>query len=237
MRQVFEQTEFNPILRIKKPGNAEEKRAYHPRALLELLVNHFVHRDYTLEEPCEIHIQPGKGILFNTSGGLPSKVFNQLAPDSEGRFRPKRGVREQRNPLLADIFYGLQVMDREGSGLVDVEKFAVEHEGNCDFRVGNNNASVSMTLYQAESDPDGLGRTARGLPEKAIFIANLFRFQKLPSKVFITPLGAAFASRQTKFTDVGLEFDRIPCFHCHGGAIITFEDMTPYEEHPAGRTC
>src|SRR5207237_7577465 len=63
IRQVLGTSELNPVLRIKKAGIAEEKPAYHPRALLELLVNHFVHRDYSIEEPCEIRVERGVAIV------------------------------------------------------------------------------------------------------------------------------------------------------------------------------
>lgn len=225
IRQFFDSAEVNPILRIKKSGVAEEKRAYHPRALLELLVNHFAHRDYSIEAPCEIHIRPGEGISFNTLGGLPSAVLHQLAPTSEGAFYPRRGVREQRNPLLADIFYGMRIMDREGSGLVDVQQFALEHEGDAAFRVADNNTAVVATIFQAKADPQGRGRTARGLSGRTVIIANLFRIHALPATIYATPLLEPYASTPTTMHDSGVDFDVIPPIRTHGGMLMTFESL------------
>ena len=228
IRQFLASEEMNPPLRIKKSGAAEEKNAYHPRALLELLVNHFVHRDYFIEEPCEIVIQPGTAVIFKTIGGLPAKVLHQLSPDEKGKFTPRRGVREQRNALLADVFYGMRVMDREGSGLVDVQKFALEHEGGTDFRIAPRNSGVISTLYQAMADPAGRGRTARARPEKLRFVANLFQIRQLPPVLYAIPLKNLYASKPKELHLSGVAFDDIPPIRTYAGQLIGFESFQPF---------
>lgn len=230
LREFLDSAEVNPILRIKKTGIAEEKRAFHPRALLELLVNHFAHRDYSIEAPSEIHIEPGRGISFKTVGGLPQGVFDQLTPNNEGAFHPRRGVREQRNPLIADIFYGMRIMDREGSGLVDVQQFALDHEGDAEFRVANKNATVIASIFQAKADPAGRGRTARGLKDRDIFIANLFRIHKLPESIYSVPLFEPYASKPSELHDSGVDFAAIPPMRTHGGMLTTFETLKNYAD-------
>jgi SIR2-like domain len=230
IRQFLDSPEVNPVLRIKKAGIAEEKRAYHPRALIELLVNHFAHRDYGIETPCEIHVQPGEAISFRTLGGLPAGVLHQLAPSEDGAFHPRRGVREQRNPLLADIFYGMRIMDREGSGLVDVQQFALEHEGDAAFHVVENNATVVATIFQAKSDQQGRGRTARGLAGKTVFVANLFRIHDLPKTLYSTPLLEPFASKPSLMHTSGVDFDAIPPIRTHGGMLMTFQSLRSYAD-------
>lgn len=225
IRQLFDSPEVNPTLRIKKSVNAEEKRAFHPRALLELLVNHFAHRDYSVEAPCEIHIRPGESVSFSTFGGLPLRVFNQLAPNVEGAFHPRRGVREQRNPLLADIFYGMRIMDREGSGLVDVQQFALEHEGDAEFRITDNNTTVVATIFQAKADPTGQGRTARSLANRTVLIANLFRIHQLPKLLYSVPLREPYASKPSDLHNSGVDFDSIPPMRTHNGMLTTFESL------------
>ena len=232
IRQLCDSLEVNPILRIKKSGAAEEKRAYHPRALLELLVNHFAHRDYSVEVPCEIHVRSGESISFNTVGGLPPAVLNQLAPSDDGAFHPRRGVREQRNPLVADVFYGMRIMDREGSGLVDVQQFALEHEGDAAFRITGNNTAVLATIFQAKADPKGRGRTARALPGKTLFVANLFRIHDLPKTIYATPLLPPYASKPSSMHESGVDFDAIPPIRSHGGMLMTFESLKPFSATP-----
>ena len=230
LKQFLDSPEVNPTLRIKKAGIAEEKRAFHPRALLELLVNHFAHRDYSIEEPSEIYIEPGHGISFKTVGGLPQGVFDQLAPNEEGAFHPRRGVREQRNPLIADIFYGMRIMDREGSGLVDVQQFALDHEGDAEFRVAHKNAKVVASLFQAKADPTGHGKTARGLKDRETFIANLFRIHKLPESIYSVPLFEPYGSKPSELHNSGVDFAAIPPMRTHGGMLTTFETLKDYAD-------
>src|ERR1041385_6214498 len=228
IRQVLANDEINPMLRIKKSGAAEEKSAYHPRALVELLVNHFVHRDYAVEEPCEIQIVPGASITFKTVGGLPPRIRNQLSPDHTGRFLPRRGVREQRNPLLADVFYGIGLMDREGSGLVDVQKFALEHEGGAEFRIEGENSAVVLSLFRALSDPTGSGRTARARADKIAFVANMLRIHQLPKEVYSVPLKDPYAMKPRELNNSGMSFDAIPPIRTHSGLMIALQSLLPF---------
>lgn len=70
----LEAAEANPILKVKKRRQHEEQPAYPPRALVELLVNTLVHRDYEIPEPALIEIRPGEEIVFNNPGGLTQKL-------------------------------------------------------------------------------------------------------------------------------------------------------------------
>jgi hypothetical protein len=49
--QKLETAEVNPLLKVKKRRQHDEQKAYSPRALVELLVNMIVHRDYDYRNP------------------------------------------------------------------------------------------------------------------------------------------------------------------------------------------
>ena len=49
--QKLESTDVNPLLKLKKRRQHTDQTAYPPRALVELLVNMLVHRDYEVTEP------------------------------------------------------------------------------------------------------------------------------------------------------------------------------------------
>src|SRR5207245_6069396 len=110
--------EVNPVLRVKRRSTHEQKSAYPQRALVELMVNLLVHRDYNVHEPAAIDVQPSKGITFTNPGGLPDAIAVRVSTESDGRFRPLPNVSFLRNRSLCDVFFGLQAMEREGTGLV-----------------------------------------------------------------------------------------------------------------------
>lgn len=158
IRDLLLSSAINPEIRIKGDEKSVTKTAYHSRALIELLVNNFVHRDYSSKELSHIAISPGRSIAFQTPGGLPPSVQATLAPADDGAFRPIKGIKEQRNPLLADVFYGLNFMDRQGTGLVDVEVYAAEHLGSAEFRINSSNTILNAVIFQAATDSMGSGK-------------------------------------------------------------------------------
>ena len=113
--------EVNPRIRLKTDRVAEEQDAYPARALTELTVNLLVHRDYAAADYSRIEFTRGRSLLFENPGGLMPTIKKGVHPDGKGKFKPVRGLTEMRNPLLADVFFGIGSMDKEGSGLADVE--------------------------------------------------------------------------------------------------------------------
>ena len=94
----------------KLPDGRKNKPEYAERAVLEALVNHFIHRDYTVMGG-EIHLDVYDDRLAITSpGGMYSgqTVQNLSIEDISS---------ERRNPILADVMAQLDYMEKRGSGL------------------------------------------------------------------------------------------------------------------------
>jgi hypothetical protein len=231
LRELLFSPEVNATVRIKRPDGAVEMKAYHERAILELLVNLMAHRDYDSKELATIEYQTGRSMRFTTPGGLPSSVFHALKPNALGDFTPRRNVREIRNPVISDVFFSQGIMDKAGTGLVDTVKFMEEHYGAVNFSVGTNNDHVSATLIQAEATGDSVGQTAYPVGQREVFLTNLFPFVSLPPTIFMLPLDEAYNQKPSPpFFPEGLDDPaRDLVFIRHDGALLSFGDFRNYE--------
>lgn len=94
----------------KLPDGKKNKPEYAERAVLEALVNHFIHRDYTVMGS-EVHLDIYDDRLAITSpGGMYSGQSVQDLPIEEISS-------DRRNPILADVMAQLDYMEKRGSGL------------------------------------------------------------------------------------------------------------------------
>ena len=94
----------------KLPDGRKNKPEYAERAVLEALVNHFIHRDYTVMGG-EVHLDIYDDRLAITSpGGMYSGQKVQDLPIEEISS-------DRRNPILADVMAQLDYMEKRGSGL------------------------------------------------------------------------------------------------------------------------
>lgn len=94
----------------KLPNGRKNKPEYAGRAVLEALVNHFIHRDYTVMGG-EVHLDIYDNRLAITSpGGMYSGKEVQNIPIDEISS-------DRRNPILADVMAQLDYMEKRGSGL------------------------------------------------------------------------------------------------------------------------
>lgn len=94
----------------KLPDGRKNKPEYAERAVLEGLVNHFIHRDYTVMGG-EVHLDIYDDRLAITSpGGMYSGQIVQDLPIEEISS-------DRRNPILADVMAQLDYMEKRGSGL------------------------------------------------------------------------------------------------------------------------
>ena len=94
----------------KLPDGRKNKPEYAERAVLEALVNHFIHRDYTVMGG-EVHLDIYDNRISLTSpGGMYSgqKVQDLTIEEISS---------ERRNPVLADVMAQLDLMEKRGSGL------------------------------------------------------------------------------------------------------------------------
>ena len=97
----------------KLPNGRKNKPEYAERAILEAMVNHFIHRDYTVMGG-EVHLDIYEDRLTITSpGGMYNGMLIQdldIADVSS----------ERRNPILANVMAQLDYMEKRGSGLTRI---------------------------------------------------------------------------------------------------------------------
>lgn len=94
----------------KGPLYRIEYTKYHERAVQEAIVNALIHRDYSIIGS-EVHIDIYDDRIEITSpGGMYDGTFVQ-------DFNPYEVVSTRRNPILADLFARMDLMERRGSGL------------------------------------------------------------------------------------------------------------------------
>jgi hypothetical protein len=185
----LEGDEVNPVLKVKRRATHTATSAYPHRALVELLINLLVHRDYERNETASINVEPGYAITFKNPGGLLESVARQVSPDKEGRFHAVgRRISDLRNRSLCDVFFGIQAMEREGTGLADVELMARGLGGGTsfvhDFRSGSLIAQIMRPVASAGSRT--IARDDR--PSGGIYVINLLPFTSLPESVSIVRL-------------------------------------------------
>lgn len=97
----------------KLPNGRKNKPEYAERAVLEAMVNHIIHRDYTVMGS-EVHLDIFDNRLVITSpGGMYNGLLIQdldIADVSS----------ERRNPILANVMAQLDYMEKRGSGLTRI---------------------------------------------------------------------------------------------------------------------
>ena len=97
----------------KLPNSRKNKPEYAERAVLEALVNHFIHRDYTVIGG-EVHLDIYDDRLTVTSpGGMYNGMLIQELNISDVSS-------ERRNPILANVMAQLDYMEKRGSGLTRI---------------------------------------------------------------------------------------------------------------------
>lgn len=126
----------NPTLRVKRGSSHLEQHAYAKRALVELVVNLLVHRDYECRTPATVNVEPGRAITFRNPGRLSPRLRERITVDEAGRFHPIANGTDARNRSICDIFLGLRAMEWRGTGLHDVEQLAQACGGEATFTLG-----------------------------------------------------------------------------------------------------
>lgn len=97
----------------KLPDGRKNKHEYAERAVLEAMVNHFIHRDYTVVGG-EVHLDIYDDRLAITSpGGMYNGMLIQNLDIADVSS-------ERRNPILANVMAQLDYMEKRGSGLTRI---------------------------------------------------------------------------------------------------------------------
>lgn len=97
----------------KLPTGRKNKTEYAERAVLEAMVNHFIHRDYTVMGG-EVHLDIyDNRIVVTSPGGMYNGLLIQNLNIAEVSS-------ERRNPILANVMAQLDYMEKRGSGLTRI---------------------------------------------------------------------------------------------------------------------
>ena len=134
----------------KLPDGRKNKPEYAERAVLEAVVNHLIHRDYTVMGG-EVHLDIyDDRLVFSSPGGMYSgQKVQDLAIDEISS--------ERRNPILADVMAQLIYMEKRGSGLKKICNATRELESYKEDRkpVFKSSPSQFMTvIYSMEYEPE-----------------------------------------------------------------------------------
>ena len=136
----------------KLPDGRKNKPEYAERAVLEAMVNHFIHRDYTVMGS-EVHLDIYDDRLTVTSpGGMYNGMLIQdldIADVSS----------ERRNPILANVMAQLDYMEKRGSGLTRICNETQALEGYKDELkpVFKSTPTQFQTIIFASSDTPNVG--------------------------------------------------------------------------------
>ena len=136
----------------KLPNGRKNKPEYAERAVLEAMVNHFIHRDYTVMGS-EVHLDIYDDRLAITS---PGGMYNgMLIQDLD----IKDVSSERRNPILANVMAQLDYMEKRGSGLTRICNETKALEGYKDELkpVFKSTPTQFQTIIFATSDTQSVG--------------------------------------------------------------------------------
>jgi hypothetical protein len=192
--EKLDSVEVNPPLKIKKRRLHDEKPAYPPRVLVELLVNMLVHRDYEASEPATIEINPGSEIVFMNPGGLTRKLADRVSVGNDGRFEISQRVTDQRNPSLCDIFFGISAMERAGTGIIDASNLMIENGGAAAFYHFSREERFEARAAQPQASAGASG-VARSTVPTGLYILNVLPFTVIPNNVSILRLTSPLRDR------------------------------------------
>jgi len=192
--EKLESLDVNPLVKLKKQRSHDDQTAYHQRALVELLVNLLVHRDYEIERSSDIDVQPGVQITFRNPVALTPTMAKLVSVDANGKIGISASATDSRNVSLCDIFFGLKAMERAGTGLVDVTKLMIESGGESEFFHNQQEATFSAVVKQAPSTA-GARLVAHSTHPTGIYILNLLPLVSLPTHVSIVALTTRFWDR------------------------------------------
>ena len=147
----------------KLPDGRKNKPEYAERAVLEAMVNHFIHRDYTVMGG-EVHLDIYDDRLTVTSpGGMYNGSLIQDLDIAEVSS-------ERRNPILANVMAQLDYMEKRGSGLTRICNETKALDGYKDELkpVFKSTPTQFQTIIYATTDTSNVGENVGEMSEREI---------------------------------------------------------------------
>lgn len=145
----------------KENDHREELPDYPDRAVTETIANAIIHRDY-MQMGSEVHIDMYDDRLevYSPGGMMDGRLIQQL--------NPMTVPSKRRNPLLADFFSRLGLMERRGSGMKKIIDAYKQYEHLVDFHMpefSSNASEFHVTLWNLNFDDRIIGEiTSDGIP-------------------------------------------------------------------------
>lgn len=145
----------------KEDDHREELPDYPERAVTEAIANAIIHRDY-MQMGSEIHIDMYDDRLevYSPGGMMDGSIIQEL--------NPMTVPSKRRNPLLADFFNRLGLMERRGSGMKKIINAYKQYEHLTNYRspeFTSNASEFHVTLWNLNFEDDVIGEiTPAGTP-------------------------------------------------------------------------
>ncbi len=165
----------------KEADHREELPDYPERAVTEVICNAIIHRDY-LELGSEIHIDmyDDRMEVYSPGGMFDGRLIQQL--------NPMAVPSKRRNPLLADFFHRLKLMERRGSGMKKIigEYKRFEKLANYHTPEFNSNASeFHVTLWNLNYGMDVIKDNPHVVKDVVKDVENVVKAKANVTKEFI----------------------------------------------------
>ena len=221
---------INRSFLLKEGRHSKPVYPYPPDALREIVVNALVHRDYEKDEPIVIEIEETY-IRVRNPGGLVEGVIEQIigTPPAEIKDafeteikKGKRGIRGYRNPVVADLFYGAEEMEKIGSGLSDVWRESEENKNEVNFGPVDDNNAFEITISRRPEVVDSITRTASNSDNFTRYASNLLEVISLPDAVWHA--GTKMRNAKEVWEKTGADW--LPPFTPYSGQLFTFHDLS-----------
>ena len=186
----MEEEGVNPTIKVKRNRQHEERSAYPERALVELLVNMLVHRDYEIPKPSKIEVTPNHSLRFENPGPKSSVADARLKVEIDGTFQPVPQFSDLRNRALCDVFFGISAMERAGTGLTDTRDLAQQQGGTATFAYPPGKDTFAAEIYRLEASA-GSATIARDTRPVGTYVLNVLPFASTPALMTHIALGVA----------------------------------------------
>jgi predicted HTH transcriptional regulator len=215
---------------LKEGRHSKSVYPYPPNALREIVVNALVHRDYEKDEPIVIEIEETY-IRVRNPGGLVEDVIEQMIgiPQEEIKDafeteikKGTRGIRGYRNPVVADLFYGAEEMEKAGSGLADVWKESEKNKNEVNFGPIDDNAAFEITISRRPEVVDMITETASSSDNFTRYASNLLEVVSLPDVIWY----AGTEARQAKEVWEKTDANWLPPFMTYSEKLFTFDNLS-----------
>ena len=215
---------------LKEGRHSKSVYPYPPDALREIVVNALVHRDYEEDEPIVIEIEE-TCIRVRNPGGLVEDVIEQMIGTPQAEIKDAfeteikkgtRGIRGYRNPVIADLFYGAEEMEKAGSGLSDVWQESEKNKNEVNFGPVDDNTAFEITISRRLEVVDTITKTASSSDNFTRYTSNLLEVVSLPDVIW----HAGTEARQAKDVWEKTEANWLPPFMTYSGKLFTFDNLS-----------